>query len=283
VIKLTTNLSDPLLDLLQSNEAPVDAIEVGPWLSLRQIRIFRKRLPGLPFYFHGGDLINQVGLFPGAISRIIDYQLCTDSPWVSMHLTMWLPGMVRLMFRYGFRFPIPDPEKSARRFIRNVKRLASAVHGPILLENPDPLPFDGYASEVQTKRITNILDATDCGFLLDIGHARVSAAVLGMDACEYLSSLPLDRVMQVHVSGPRFCDGRLVDAHQPLLEADYELLDYVLQKTKPQVVTLEYIREKKALQEQLSRLRGRLDAQRNTGEGINYSAFSQTLRFVHSE
>jgi uncharacterized protein (UPF0276 family) len=274
VIKLTTNLSDPLLELMQSNDAPIDAVEVGPWLNIRQIRIFRKKLPGLPFYFHGGDLINQVGLFPGAISKIIDYQRCTESPWVSIHLTMWLPGMVWLMVRHGFRFPIPDPEKSARRFIRNVKRLASAIHVPVLLENPDPLPFDGYDFEVRPNRITEILDATNCGLLLDIGHARVSATVLGMDVCDYLGSLPMERVMQVHVSGPRLRDGRLFDAHEPLLEADYALLDYVLQHAKPQVVTLEYIREKKALQEQLSRLRGRLDALRTTGDGINYSAFS---------
>jgi uncharacterized protein (UPF0276 family) len=274
VIKLTTNLSDPLLELLQSNDAPIDAVEVGPWLNIRQIRAFRRMLPDLPFYFHGGDLINQVGLFPGAISRIMDYQRCTESPWVSINLTMWLPGMVWLMVRHGFRFPMPNPDKSARRFIRNVQLLASAVHVPVLLENPDPLPFEGFDFEVRTNRISEILDATDCGLLLDIGHARVSAAVLGMDVCDYISSLPMERVMQVHVSGPRLRDGRLVDAHQPLLEADFALLDYVLQKTKPQVVTLEYIREKKDLLEQLSRLRGRLDAQEITGDGINYSAFS---------
>jgi uncharacterized protein (UPF0276 family) len=274
VIKLTTNLSDPLLELLHGNGAPIDAVEVGPWLNIRQIRAFRKMLPDLSFYFHGGDLINQVGLFPGAISRIIEYQRCTESPWVSIHLTTWLPGMVWLMVRHGVRFPIPDPKKSARRFIRNVKRLASAIHVPVLLENPDPLPFDGYDFEVRPSRISEILDATNCGLLLDIGHARVSAAVLGIDVCDYLGSLPMGRVMQVHVSGPRFRDGRLVDAHEPLLEADYALLDYVLQLAKPQVLTLEYIREKKTLQEQLFRLRGRLDVQRNAGDGINCSADS---------
>jgi len=263
VIKLTTNLSDPLLELLQGNDAPIDAVEVGPWLSLRQIRAFRQTLPQFPFYFHAGDEINRVGLFPGAIARIIDYQRCTDSPWVSIHLTMWLPGMVRLMVRHGFRFPIPDPERSARRFIRNVKRLASAVRVPILLENPDPLPFDGYDFEARTDRIKKVLEAVHCGLLLDIGHARVSAAVLGMDACDYLSSLPMDRVMQVHVSGPRLRAGRLVDAHEPLQEGDYALLDYVLEQAKPQVVTLEYIREKEALREQLIHLRQRLDGQSN--------------------
>jgi uncharacterized protein (UPF0276 family) len=47
----------------------------------------------------------------------------------------------------------------------------------------------------------------------------------------------------------------LSDAHQPLLKDDYDLLEFILAKTHPQVVTLEYIQEADALREQLGRLR----------------------------
>ena len=104
-----------------------------------------------------------------------------------------------------------------------------------------------------------MLEKTNCGFVLDTGHARVSAAALGMDVHDYLSSLPLNRVMQVHVSGPRIRNGGLVDAHESLQEIDYALLDFVLARTQPQVVTLEYIRQRDVLQEQLFRLRETLD------------------------
>lgn len=260
VIQLTTNLSDPLLELVRNNEAPIDAVEVGPWFSVQQIRDYRKILPQFPFYFHGGDLIERVGLIPGAVSRIADYLHCTESPWVSMHITMWLPGMVWLMLRRGWRMPLPNPERATQRFIQRVRRLARSTHLPVILENIEPLPFDGYDFEVQTERITKVLEGTECGFLLDIGHARVSAAVLGVDVYDYLSGLPLNHVVQVHVSGPRMRDGRLVDVHEPLQETDYELLDFVLKRTQPQVVTLEYIRERESLREQLLRLRGILNA-----------------------
>jgi len=46
----------------------------------------------------------------------------------------------------------------------------------------------------------------------------------------------------------------LSDAHQPLLKDDYDLLEFILAKTHPQVVTLEYIQEADALREQLGRL-----------------------------
>ncbi|MGC1378381.1 MAG: DUF692 family multinuclear iron-containing protein [Anaerolineales bacterium] len=259
MIQLTTDLSDPLLELIHDNNAPVDAVEVGPWFSVEQIRNYRKMLPQLPFYFHGGDLIERVGLIPGAVSTIAAYLRCTESPWVSMHITMWLPGMLWLMLRKGWRMPLPNPERATQRFIGRVKRLARSVRVPVILENIEPLPFDGYDFEVRAERINCVLEQTGCGFLLDTGHARVSAARLGVDVHDYLSGLPLKRVAQVHVSGPRMRGGRLVDAHEPLQEVDYELLDFVLEKTQPQVVTLEYIREREALREQLFRLRGVLD------------------------
>ena len=84
--------------------------------------------------------------------------------------------------------------------------------------------------------------------------------LLGMEVYDYLDSLPLKHVVQVHVSGPRIRDGRLVDAHEPMQEIDYALLDYDLSRTQPQVVTLEYIRDRDALHEQLGRLRKVVDS-----------------------
>ena len=72
---------------------------------------------------------------------------------------------------------------------------------------------------------------------------------------DYLLQLPLERVVQIHVSGPRIKNGRLFDAHDTLQEEDYALLEFALQRTQPRVLTLEYIREKTALHEQLLRLR----------------------------
>lgn len=218
---------------------------------MRQIHDYREALPEVPFYFHGADLIGRVGLIPGAVSRIEAYLDSTASPWVSMHITMWLPGMVWLMLRRGWRMPLPKTERATRRFIQQVKKLARAIGAPVILENIEPLPFDGYDCEVRTERVTEILEETGCGLLLDVGHARVAASVLGMDVRDYLCALPLVRVVQVHVSGPRTRGGRLVDAHEPLQEIDYELLSFVLARTCPSVVTLEYTRERDALREQL--------------------------------
>ena len=121
------------------------------------------------------------------------------------------------------------------------------------------------------NRLPRCWRARGVACLLDIGHARVSAATLGADVHGYLADLPLERVVQIHVSGPRMRDGRLVDAHEPLEDADYALLDWVLARTQPQVVTLEYIREREALSRQLGRLRERIGSG-NGGKQREHSA-----------
>jgi uncharacterized protein (UPF0276 family) len=167
--------------------------------------------------------------------------------------------MVWLMLRRGWRMPLPDPERATRRLIRHATRLSRSIHVPVLLENTPPLPFEGYDFEARPERITEVIEKTGCGLVLDTGHARLAAETLGLDVCDYVSGLPLDRVVQVHVSGPRERDGRLFDAHESLQDVDYALLSDVLETTSPQALTLEYIRERDTLREQLCRLRDLLE------------------------
>jgi uncharacterized protein (UPF0276 family) len=255
---LTANLSDSLIELIRRKDAPIDGIEVGPWLGPPQILEYRKNYPRHPFYFHGADIANRIGLFSNSGERINRYLKATGSPWVSLHLTFFPPEERRLFFKLGVRMPIPYPDRSTRQFIKKVKALSRRIAVPIILENLDPLPIScNY--EVQPDRITNILEGTGCGLLLDIGHARLSAEYLGVAPEEYILNLPMSGIVQVHVSGPRRRGEKLFDAHEPMQEVDYELLEFVLKRSHPRVVTLEYIREVDPLREQLIRLRRMMD------------------------
>ena len=135
MIQLTANVSDALIELMRDDEPPIDGVEVGPWFSVRQILKYRRTLPELPFYFHGSNLIERVGLIPGTIPRIRAYLLTTGSSWLSMHITMWLPGMAWLMLQHGWRLPLPSPERATRRLIRQVKRLTRAINVPAIRTN----------------------------------------------------------------------------------------------------------------------------------------------------
>jgi uncharacterized protein (UPF0276 family) len=253
-IKLSADISDALLELLCEDRELVDAVEVGPWFTPEQIRAYRNTLPAMPFHFHAADMIEEVDSVSGIEARIDEYLACTGSPWVSVHISVWEPGEVGKI-KAGEQVPLPDSELGLQRFVHNVNRLAQSVCVPVLIENIEPLPLDGYDFWAWPEFICRVLTETGCSLLLDTGHARLAAERFEMDARDYLQQLPLECVEQVHVSGPRLVNGYLTDAHQPLLEEDYGLLEFLLQHCHPQVVTLEYIQDVQALKEQLTRLR----------------------------
>ncbi len=211
-------------------------------------------LPGIPFHFHAADLVENVGAGQAGIQQFREYLESAQSLWISVHISIWQPGELRRL-KSGQTVPLPDPDKAAQGYLGKVMQLVKFMQCPVLIENVEPLPMEGYDFWAHPGFIRHILDETGCGFLLDTGHARISAESLKMTDIDYLQLLPLDRVLQVHSSGPRYVEGRLADLHQPLQEVDYELLAFILNRVRPQVVTLEYIQDVELLRGQLERLR----------------------------
>jgi uncharacterized protein (UPF0276 family) len=252
---LSTDVSDALLSL---TPIPVDAVEVGTWFTVEQIRAYRERLPGTPFHFHAADWIENVGMTLDWANPFRDYLSSAQSSWISVHISVWEAGQMARLKR-GERVPLPDPEQSSRALIRKVCQLQDAVRLPVLIENVEPLPLDGYDFWAQPDFIRGVVEQTGCDFLLDTGHARISAERLGMEVERYIQRLPLEKLVQIHVSGPRQVGGRLEDVHETLQEVDYDLFAGLLSRFQPQVVTLEYIRESPALREQLMRLQGMIE------------------------
>ncbi|MCB9450349.1 MAG: DUF692 family protein [Anaerolineaceae bacterium] len=100
---------------------------------------------------------------------------------------------------------------------------------------------------LEAERISQVVHDTGAGFLLDISHARCSAAYLGVDPQEYIANLPVDHLRELHVTGVIYdtSQNRLND-HFPMTETDWFLTEWVLEKIHsgdwpiPWVVALEY-------------------------------------------
>jgi hypothetical protein len=264
---LIADLSDALLDLIALDDLTVDGVEVGPWFSIEQIIAYREKLPNLPFIFHGTNLIAEVGENSGVEDRIKKYLACTGSPWASVHLSVWEAGMLERRMR-GERLPLPNPEQALARLLQRLDTLVNVVKVPVLVENIEPLPFDGCDFWAHPEYICQVLERSGCGFLLDTGHMRVSAERLGLSVETYLGKLPLERVVEIHVSGPRRRGGQLLDVHESLQSGDYRLLESLLSHLTPKAVTLEYIRDGGTLSRQLKHLRRMPSLNTLQSEGI---------------
>jgi len=179
--------------------------------------------------------------------------MATRAPWLSVHLGFSAESVT---FQGGFQTASVTLERSVLvdRLIRNVDALKAAIEVPLLLENLDYNPTGAYEHICEPEVISSVLEATDTYFLLDLSHAQVSASRLGYTVDDYLAQLPLRRVRQLHVNGPRPVGDTLKDVHETMRPYDYELLANVLEKTSPWAVTLEYRRDADLLTAQLERL-----------------------------
>ena len=92
---------------------------------------------------------------------------------------------------------------------------------------PKKISGGSYEYVCEPAFIRNILNETGCGMLLDFGHVVVSAKNLGYKNVEdYVKELPLEKVVEIHMSGAGK-EGELAqDSHHPITaegqrEAEY--------------------------------------------------------------
>jgi uncharacterized protein (UPF0276 family) len=132
-------------------------------------------------------------------------------------------------------------EKVAENIVRNGRRLKDWLGAtPLLLENYNYHPTNAYEYVCEPEFFGALIDAIDCGMLLDLAHAQISAHNMGWDdPIRYLEALPLDRVGEIHVSHPELLNGQMLDMHHPIEQSDAELLRWALAHTPARMVSLE--------------------------------------------
>jgi uncharacterized protein (UPF0276 family) len=261
-IRLAVMASAILYDLWSSEAVHPDLIEVPTWMPIEEVRLYRQLLPEQSLLVHGGNLLGAplAEAQAQALSVLVKE---SRTPWVSAHISLW-PWKVLQEARQRGRQPTAlDLGSHLERFFVRVRTLREYLGVPLVLENAPGLPGWSNDPESDPETIAAVLEATGCNFLLDLSYAQTAASNWGSSPEQYLERLPLGRVVEIHVSAPSLMgNGRMVDIHDPLREEDYYLLGWLLERTTPQTVTLEYWKEPRALHEQVMRLRNEIAKKR---------------------
>ena len=198
---------------------------------------------GKPLILHaqypatGDDILNMVNpAFKSQLgdqfAKIIDM---FDPEIVSYHL-----GFSCEKLKSGGQFDfatglseVLDKEEVRRRILDNVAFVKKTYlkRGQLLLENLDYNPKDksgAYEYVCDPKFIDEILTTSSCGMLLDIGHANCSAQNMGYDdVMGFIKQLPLEKVVEVHMSGAGRKDGLAHDTHHPITKPGQRELEYL--------------------------------------------------------
>lgn len=155
----------------------------------------------------------------------------TGTPYVNLHL---VPEVKDYPFIPAHA---PNPEHFALVTDAMLADVVATVEHfgaqRVIVEN---VPYRGPQGEVlrpavEPDVIRRIVSETGCGLLLDISHARIAAHHLGVDAREYMQSLPTDQLRELHFTGLHRLGERLQD-HLPVLPEDWLVLEWVLERVR---------------------------------------------------
>lgn len=85
---------------------------------------------------------------------------------------------------------------------------------------------------------TEALNISGFDFLLDISHAINSAKLFNIPIIDYLNSLPLDKVYEIHTNGWVFEEK--FESHLKMNDECYYLIEYLIKNTKLELITIEH-------------------------------------------
>lgn len=140
----------------------------------------------------------------GALARRL------EAPFVSEHIAFTATSSREI----GHLIPLPRTRRAVAVLARNVQFARRALPDvPLLLENvaatlrwpDDEMDEPTFYQEV--------IAATGCDLLLDLGNLWANAVNEGRDPLRSLLAFPLDRVAMVHLAGGRFENGFYFDTH----------------------------------------------------------------------
>ncbi len=235
-MKLACNWSFELKKLLDNNLIDIDYVKVGNFRkSENEIDVLKIRksilLHGLGYNECTGMKHIEVVDFE-QVNRLLAF---CNSPHLGIHSAIHNVDMDQ---------PMTDIEIT-KRMLENVEIFKQKIDVPILLENTpnsdtDNTVFDHYPF-INPDNLSRIIWDSEVGLLLDLSHTKITAAYYHWNLHDYLKALPLSKTVEMHVNGSGYDQhGGPMDTHSAMKKDDFELLEWVLQYAKPQIITLEH-------------------------------------------
>lgn len=171
----------------------------------------------------------------------------TRTPWIGEHLAYISagpldgepaePGPTELTYTVCPQLS----EETVERVALNLERLRSKFSVPIILENaPQYFAVPG-STMTMPAFIAAVVERCGVDLLLDVTHFLISTANMGLDPVRGLHELPLERVVEIHLSGMSKQSGRWWDDHAlPAPEEAFDLLARAGGRITARALTFEY-------------------------------------------
>ncbi len=187
---------------------------------------------GVSMYFGSAEPLNREHL-----TRLKKLVRRTNTPWLTDHLC-W--GSVDGRYSHDL-LPMPYTFEAAKRTAQKVREARDFLEVPIAVENVSSYAEFHVSEMTEWEFLNEVVEDADCGILLDVNNIYVSSRNHNFDPFEYLKSVPVERVAQIHIAGHSKYEKYILDTHDhPVIDPVWELYAKAIELVGPTATLLEW-------------------------------------------
>lgn len=192
-----------------------------------------------PITFHGVGLSlgSSEPLSQDYLNRLKTLKDQIQPAWVSDHLA-W--SSAKHIVTHDL-LPLPFNESVVNHLVDRIQQVQDFLGEQFVVENASTyLQFES-SDMSEWEFVNEVVSRSDCKLLLDVNNIYVNAYNHGFDPLDYLSHIPADRVVEMHLAGYEDRDTHFLDSHsRPVTEPVWELFRKTIQLVGDAPVLIEW-------------------------------------------
>ena len=236
-------------EFIASNSGVIDYVEI-PFEQLRQTPQLENIQEQLPVVLHCASLsvAGSIPPSPATVGALAERAARTRSPWIGEHLAFVSADGIneepdRDLTPTNLTYTLCPQlsEETVERVVENIAAFKEIFPVPLILEN-SPQYFEIPGSTMSmVDFVSEVASRTQTGLLLDLSHFAITSLNMKVDALKELERLPLERVVEIHLSGYNEQEDVVWDDHAaPAPPLVFDLLERIVRRVRPKALTLEY-------------------------------------------
>lgn len=120
--------------------------------------------------------------------------------------------------------PVPLTEETLKHVVKRISIVQDFLERPLVLENPSSYVTFACSTMPEWEFLSRMAEETGCGLLLDVNNVYVSSVNHNFDPREYISKVPHDRIVQIHLAGHTNMGTYCIDTHDgPVIDPVWDL------------------------------------------------------------
>lgn len=127
--------------------------------------------------------------------------------------------------------PLPYSEEAIQHVATRISQVQEFLGRQILMENVSSYVTFNDSMLPEWEFVNEVIKRADCLLLLDVNNVYVSAFNHGFDPLEFINSIPVDKVQQIHLAGHTNCGTHIIDTHdEPVIDAVWRLYQAAIKR-----------------------------------------------------